>query len=193
MRSGKVAAPVRVRFSLLVVLAVLWSFSARPALAGLQVASGEMASCAGGGFSADLVATGTVEDVVASQTSSRVEVRVEDVLLGDRDYTGKTLSIETDSGINRGNTSEVSFQDDARYELYLQGDDDGWKTNICLGTRRLTEPAGNLEGAPEAASSPDSPTIPETGGPGLTTLAAVGGLVLAGIGAACGWRGRRRG
>lgn len=121
--------PVRI-FLLLVVLSVLWSFSARPALAGLQVSSGTLASCAGGGSSVDLVATGTVGDVAASKTSSRVQVRVERVVMGERDYAGEALVVLTDSVTNGGNTGAVGFREGARYELYLKREGDAWNQHL---------------------------------------------------------------
>lgn len=176
--------------SFLVVLAGLLGFAAKPALAGLQVYSGDLASCAGGGFSVDLVVTGTVTDVAASQTSSRVEIRVDQVLLGDRDKSGETLFVRTDSGTNGGNSAAVSFREGARYELYLQGEGDEWKTNICLGTRELTEPPRAVASVPGAGASANSPVMPETGGPSLSAFAALGGIVLAVIGARFRWRKR---
>ena len=152
-----------------------------------------MASCAGGGIDVDLVATGTVEDVVSSRMSSRVEFRVERVLLGDRGYVGETLLIETDSGTNGGNVGDVSFGEGARYEIYLRREGDDWKTNICMGTHELTDPSRNASSAPGTVDSTGSPSIPETGGPDVSTLAALAGLFLAGVGAACRWRGRRLG
>ena len=190
MRRGWLAGPAR-GFPLLVALVVLWSFSAKPALAGLQTYSGELASCAGGGFSVDLAATGTVEDVVASRTSYRIEVRVERVSLGDRNYAGKTLFIKSDSGANEVSTSDVGFREGARYELYLQGWGEEWETNTCLGTREVTEPPRTGASAPGATVG--SPTIPETGGPDLPVVAVLGGIVLAGVGAAVGCTGRCRG
>lgn len=147
--------------------------------AGLQTASGDLASCGGGGVDVDLVVTGTVEDVTSSRASSRVEVLAERVLLGDESYAGKTLTIQTDSGTNSGVSEEVGFREGGRYELHLRDDGDYWKTNLCLGSRELAE------------SPTGSPDIPETGGPSLPPFVALGGLFLAGIGAAL-WLGMRR-
>lgn len=190
MRQWKLAVSA-LSFSLLVSLLVLWSFSAKPALAGFQTFSGTLAACSGGGVDVDLVATGTVEDVVASSVSSRIEVRVDRVLLGDRDKSGETLFIDSDSGKDGGNSDDVRFREGARYELYLQDEGDEWKTNICLGTRELTENPQTEANTPVASASPGSLSIPETGGPNLLTLAALTGLTFVGLGAAF-WRTGRR-
>ena len=61
-RSGNPA-----RVFLLVVVVGLWAFFAKPALA----------SCAGAGADRGLIATGTVEDIEVSRSSSRIEVLVD--------------------------------------------------------------------------------------------------------------------
>ena len=124
----------------------------------------------------DLVATGTVEDVA----SSRTEVMVERVLMGDKTYAGKRLVIQTDSGTNSSISEEVKFREGASYELYLQDEGDHWKTNICLGTRESVETPRTDAGVSGPDGSPALPTIPETGGPDVPVFAVFGGLVLAG-------------
>lgn len=69
------------------------------------------------------MATGTIEDVVSGRGSGR-----ERVLLGDRDYAGETLFIETDSGTD-GGVGDASFGEGDLYKLYLQRKGDAWKTN----------------------------------------------------------------
>ena len=49
------------------VVVGLWAFFAKPALA----------SCAGAGADRGLIATGTVEDIEVSRSSSRIEVLVD--------------------------------------------------------------------------------------------------------------------
>lgn len=73
MRRGRFAVASLAGLSSLVILAGLLWFTARPAPAELRVYSKDLASCAGGRISVDLVATGTIEDVASSRTSSRVE------------------------------------------------------------------------------------------------------------------------
>ena len=148
----------------LTVLVGLSAFFVRPA----------RASCAGGGgVDVDLVATGTVEDIKASQTSSRIEVLVDRVLQGDRSNSGRTLSISSDSGTGGASSLDVGFREGARYMLYLQHSGDEWTTNICLGTVEI--PEGSSEG---------SPTMPETGGPGVFLSLALAGILVLGAGAA---------
>ena len=164
-----------------------------PALAGLQIVSGELAACGGGGIDVDLVVTGTVEGIASSRTTSQVEVRVHEVLLGDRDYAGRELLVETDSGTDGGNVGGVSFREGASYELYLRDEGGAWKTIGCMGTSQLTEdprPEASVQG-PKASSG--SPSVPETGGPDVFVLAALGGLALASIGTALLWSARRLG
>ena len=149
------------------VMAGFCAFSAGPALA----------SCAGGGADVDLVATGRVEDVVASRTSSRIEVSVDGVSVGDRSMNGQILYIKSGSGTNVVSSVDVSFREGARYMLYLQRDGDGWTTNICLGTGEIS--GGGASAAP--------PAMPRTGGPGVLPLAAVAGILVFGAGMAWRW------
>ena len=130
------------------------------------------ASCVGGGIDVDLVATGTVEDIKSSRTSSRIEVLVHRVLLGDRSMSGQTLSLRSDSGTGAVSSVDVSFREGALYMLYLQRTGGEWTTNICLGT-------GEISG--EEASGV-SPIMPETGGPGLSVLLALAGVLVIGTG-----------
>ena len=147
---------------LLVVVVGLWVFFARPALA----------SCAGAGADWDLIATGTVEDIEVSRSSSRIEVLVDRVSGGDRSRSGQTLYVRSDSGIGEASTVDVGFREGARYMLYLQRRGDEWTTNSCLGTREIAaEPSGA------------SPTIPETGGPRVLPLVSLAGLLVLGTGA----------
>ena len=176
MRSGQVdvsVGPTRL-LSLILLAVVLGCVFARPARAGLQeVYSGELASCAGGGIDGDLAATGTVTGVEVGRVSSRVEVRVEEVLLGDEGQSGETLFVRSNFGTNGGESGAVSFREGARYKLYLQRSGDEWTTNICMGTEEIA-----------AELSDTSPTVPETGGPRLLPLAALAGLLVLGTGTA---------
>lgn len=143
------------------------AFSSGPALA----------SCAGGGANVDLVATGRVEDVVALRTSSRIEVSVDEVSLGDRSMNGQILYIKSGSGTNVVSSVDVSFREGARYMLYLQRDGNEWTTNICLGT-------GEISGEDTSAAPP---AMPRTGGLGVLPLAAVAGILVFGAGMVWRW------
>ena len=134
------------------------------------------ASCSGGGVEVDLVATGTVEDIEATRSSSRIAVLVEKVSGGDRSKNGQTLYIRSESGIGEFSSVDVAFREGARYKLYLRRSGDEWTTNTCMGTTEI------LAEAPVA-----SPTTPETGGPRVLPLVALAGLLVLGIGAVA-WR-----
>ena len=120
----------------------------------------------------DLVATGMVEGIRASQMSSRIEVLVDRVLQGDGSKSGRTLSIRSDSGTAGASSVDVGFREGARYMLYLQRSGDEWTTNNCLGTVEIPEEA-----------SEDPPTMPETGGPGVFSSLAFAGILVFGAGA----------
>ena len=164
---------LRFRFVLftLKVLVGLSEFSARTA----------QASCAGGGVDVDLIATGTVEDIKASQTSSRIEVLVDRVLQGDRSNSGRTLRVRSDSGTDGASSVDVGFREGARYSLYLQRSGEEWTTNICLGTVQIPE-----------ESSEKPPIMPETGGLSMFLSLAIVGVLVFGAGAAVSrWAGVR--
>ncbi|QIN79496.1 LPXTG cell wall anchor domain-containing protein [Rubrobacter marinus] len=173
MRWGRVGVSVaRARLLPLTLLVVVMGcvFDG-PARAGLQeVYSGEMASCAGGGIDVDLAVTGTVTGVEVGRASSRVEVRVEEVLHGDEGESGGTLSVRSNLGTNGGDVGAVGLREGGRYRLYLQRSGDEWATNVCMGTREIAAP-------------PTSPTVPETGGPSVLPILAFAGLLILGAGA----------
>ena len=162
-----------------------------PAFAGLQSASVTLASCAGGGSEAgvDLIAAGIVEEVSVSPASSLVKVRVDRVYGGDGAEAGDTVKIRTSSGSTSGNSVDVSFEEGARYRLYLKREGDAYTTSICSGTQQLSGPV-----VPEQAASgetvPGAPAMPQTGGPNPKLLVALAGLLVSGIGALA-WRRAR--
>lgn len=184
MRQGRLAVPTRFVLAWAALMAGLRALvGGGSGRVGARESSGTLAACAGGGIDVDLIAAGVVEDVVTSQASSRIEVLLDGVLLGDRGYGGQTLSITSDSGASGGNAEDVGFREGAWYELYLRGEGDGWKTNVCTGTHELTAATRAVAGAPGAEASPASPTMPETGGPGVLPLVALTGFLVLGSGA----------
>ncbi|MDP9426894.1 MAG: hypothetical protein M3P37_12915 [Actinomycetota bacterium] len=164
-------------FCLMVLVVGLWPVFARPVLA----------SCAGSGTAwGDLIASGTVENIEASQGSSRIEVTLDRVSGGDKSKSGQTIYIRSDSGIGEASSVDVSFRQGARYMLYLQRRGDEWTTTACMGTREIAGPDTPVP-ASEEVSLAASPSMPQTGGPDILPLAALVGLMASGIGVVWRW------
>ena len=101
---------------------------------------------------------------------------------GDGSRSGRSLTISSDSVTGGASSVDVGFREGARYMLYLQRSGDEWTTNVCLGTVQIPE-----------ESSEDSPTMPETGGPGVFSSLALAGILVLGAGVAVSlWSGRSR-
>ena len=151
---------------------VLFTLAVLVGLSAFSVRTASAYSCIeGGGVNVDLVAMGTVEDIKASQTSYRIEVLVDRVLQGDGSRSGRNLTISSDSVTGGASSVDVGFREGARYMLYLQRNGDEWTTNVCLGTAEIPE-----------ESSEDPPTMPETGGPGVSSSVALVGILVFGAG-----------
>lgn len=119
---------------------------------------------------ADLIASGTVENVEVRPDSSRVEVSVERVFKGESDGT---LYVTTDSGSEQATSVDVRFEPGERYLLYLREEGDELKTSVCDGTREIS---GSSTSFPPGLGEGESPTGDESG----ETLPETGGIALVG-------------
>ena len=106
------------------------------------------ASCAAGTPQVDLVAKGTVEEVVVYEDSSLVEVRVNQVLKGNAE---DKIMIQTRTGTQVATSVDVQFEEGVRYLFRLNRQSEVYKTNICLGTQALPTTAQEVEGRTDLA------------------------------------------
>ncbi|MGB3682501.1 MAG: hypothetical protein WA990_08430 [Rubrobacteraceae bacterium] len=112
------------------------------------------ASCAAGTPQADVVAKGTVENVVVRDDFSIVEVRVTRLLEGN---AANTLLIRTRTGARVATSTDVRFDEGTSYLLYLKRRGSVYTSNICSGTRALpdaTQEVGGTIGSAGALAQP---------------------------------------
>lgn len=172
----------------LLYLAVLVGISdlykVKPAWAGLQGPSGTLAACASfdpSGANAELVATGTVEEMTVRSDSSVASIRIDRIFKGE---SGETVEVLTGAGSRSGSSVDVALAEGNRYLLYLDRQGGVWTTNICFGTRQIgdTLPPELVAALGVGVDPRDPLTLPETGGPDVSLLVALVGLAVLGAG-----------